>query len=122
MMAGSGFGEIFRATTETFSTIVSLFGTGNSKPSGGAAREERDKGFYDILFLGELPDGGRVEAVVTGDRDPGYGSASKMIAESALCLVRDVQGDGGILTPGALMGPAVCKRLKERAGLTFSAR
>jgi short subunit dehydrogenase-like uncharacterized protein len=85
-------------------------------------REEREKGFYDILFLGELPDGGRVEAVVTGDLDPGYGSTSKMIAESALCLVRDVQGEGGTWTPGALMGPALRKRLQERAGLTFSAR
>src|SRR5207248_8690362 len=74
------------------------------------------------LFLGELPDGGRVQAVVTGDRDPGYGSTSKMIAESALCLVCDVQGEGGTWTPGALMGPALRKRLKERAGLTFSAR
>jgi short subunit dehydrogenase-like uncharacterized protein len=52
----------------------------------------------------------------------GYGSTSKMIAESALCLVRDVQGEGGTWTPGALMGPALRKRLKERAGLTFSAR
>lgn len=52
----------------------------------------------------------------------GYGSTSKMIAESALCLVRDVQGEGGIWTPGALMGPALRKRLTERAGLTFSAR
>ena len=68
------------------------------------------------------PDGGRVEAVVTGDRDPGYGSTSKMIAESASCLVRDVEGEGGIWTPGALLGPALRKRLKERAGLTFSVR
>jgi len=44
-----------------------------------------------------------------------------MIAESALCLARDVQGDGGIWTPGALMGPVLRKRLTERAGLTFSA-
>jgi short subunit dehydrogenase-like uncharacterized protein len=57
---------------------------------------------------------------VTGDRDPGYGSTSKI--ESALCLVRDVQGEGGIWTPGALMGPALRKRLKECAGVTFSAR
>src|SRR6266851_4896381 len=111
-----------RATTETFATMVSLFRTGGLKPGAGPTREEREKGFYDILFLGELPDGGRVEAVVTGDRDPGYGSTSKMIAESALCLVRDVQGEGGTWTPGALMGPALRKRLKERAGLTFSAR
>jgi short subunit dehydrogenase-like uncharacterized protein len=39
-----------------------------------------------------------------------------MIAESALCLVRDMQGEGGTWTPGALMGPALRKRLKERAG------
>ena len=45
-----------------------------------------------------------------------------MIAESALCLVRDVQGDGGIWTSGALMGLGLRKRLEERAGLTFSAR
>jgi len=32
--------------------------------------------------------------------------------------VRDVQGEGGTWTPGALMGPASRKPLKERAGLT----
>jgi short subunit dehydrogenase-like uncharacterized protein len=92
MMVAPGFGEIARVTTETFAKMVSLFGTGGLKPGAGPTREEREKGYYDILFLGELPDGGRVEAVVTGDRDPGYGSTSKMIAESGLCLVRDVQG------------------------------
>jgi short subunit dehydrogenase-like uncharacterized protein len=56
--------------------------------------------------------------LLLGDRDPGYGSTSKMVAESALCLVRDVQGEGGTWTPGALMGPALRKRLKERAGLS----
>ena len=109
-------------TTGTFATMASLVATGGLKPGAGSTREEREKGFYDILFPGELPDGERVEAVVTGDRDPGYGSTSKMIAESALCLARDVQGEGGIWTPGALMGPALRKRLKERAGLTSGAR
>ena len=71
MMVAPGFGEIARVTTETFATMVSLFGTGGLKPGAGPTREEREKGFYDILFVGELPDGGRVEAVVTGDRDPG---------------------------------------------------
>jgi short subunit dehydrogenase-like uncharacterized protein len=89
-------------------------------PHGADQHDEREKGFYDILFLGELPDGRRVEAVVAGDRDPGYGSTSKMITESALCLVRDVQGEGGVWTPGALMGSVLRKRLEERAGLTFS--
>ena len=122
MMVAPGAGEIARVASETLATAFSLLGSGGLKPGAGPSREEREKGFYDILFLGELPDGGRVEAVVTGDRDPGYGSTSKMIAETALCLVRDVQGEGGIWTPGALMGQALRKRLTERAGLTFSAR
>ncbi|MGY4314002.1 hypothetical protein [Bradyrhizobium sp. JR3.5] len=119
MMVAPGLGDIASATTETFATMVSLLGTGGLTPGAGPTRGEREKGFYDILFLGELPDGRRVEAVVTGDRDPGYGSTSKMIAESALCLGRNVQGEGGIWTPGALMGPALRERLQERAALTL---
>jgi short subunit dehydrogenase-like uncharacterized protein len=122
MMVAPGFGEIARATTDTFATLVSLFRTGGLKPGAGPTREERETGFYDILFVGELSEGGRVEVIVTGDRDPGYGSTSKMVAESALCLVWDVQGEGGIWTPGALMGSTLRKRLEERAGVTFSAR
>src|SRR5258705_2264203 len=117
MMVAPGFGEIARVTTETFATMVYLVATGGLKPGAGPTREEREKGFYDILFLGELPGGGRVEAVVTGDRDPGYGSTSKMIAQSALCLVRDMQGEGRLLAPGATVGPAFAKALNDTAGL-----
>jgi len=67
-----------------------------------------------------LPDGERIDTVVTGDRDPGYGSTSKMIAEAALCLVADDSGAGGIWTPGALMGTALRDRLVAKAGLTFT--
>src|SRR5260370_19596458 len=95
--------------------MVSLRRTGGLKPGVGPTREAREKGFYDILFLGELPDGGRVEAVVTGDRDPGYGSTRKKIAERALFLLRDVQGEGGTWTPGALVGAALCQPLIEAA-------
>src|SRR5258707_2804433 len=118
MMVAPGFGEIARVSTETFATMVSLFRTGGLKPGAGPTREEREKGFYDILFLGELPDGGPVQAVVTGDRDPGYGSTHKKNAPSALFPPRDGHGAGGPLAPGALRRPALRKRLKERAGLT----
>ena len=60
---------------------------------------------------------------MTGDRDPGYGSTSKMISESALCLVEQVDRSmtpGGVWTPGAAMGLALARRLQERAGLGFS--
>src|SRR5258707_3442937 len=106
MMVAPGFGEIARVTTETFASMVSLVATGGLKPGAGPTREEREKGFYDILFLGELPGGGRVEAVVTGDRDPGYGSTRQKIAESALRLLCGLQGQGGLWAPGAPIWPA----------------
>ena len=46
-----------------------------------------------------------------------------MIAESAICVVRDVaaKSKGGIWTAGALMAEPLKKRLEEKAGLTFVA-
>jgi short subunit dehydrogenase-like uncharacterized protein len=61
-----------------------------------------------------------VTAGVKGDKDPGYGSTSKMIAESALCLVRDVpDAPGGVTTPGAVMAESLIARLTAHAGLSF---
>ena len=52
--------------------------------------------------------------------DPGYGSTSKMIAESALCLVNDcAKLGGGIYTPAPAMGEKLIIRLQANAGLTF---
>ncbi|MFA5964212.1 MAG: saccharopine dehydrogenase NADP-binding domain-containing protein [Sphingomonas sp.] len=120
-MMVAGLGDMGKAAAEAIAKINPLASDKGPKPGEGPSKEERDNGFYDILFIGEMPDGGRVEAVVTGDRDPGYGSTSKMIAETALCLVHDVAGEGGIWTPGALMGDALIKRLEANAGLSFRA-
>jgi short subunit dehydrogenase-like uncharacterized protein len=52
--------------------------------------------------------------------DPGYGSTSKMITESAICLVRECDDlVGGIYTPASSMGNKLIKRLQANAGLTF---
>src|SRR6185437_161224 len=59
------------------------------KPGEGPSKEERESGYYDLLFVGIVPDGRQVRVAVRGDRDPGYGSTSKMIAECAVCLLRD---------------------------------
>ena len=91
------------------------------KPGEGPSKEERESGFYDLLFIAIAPDGKQVRASVRGDRDPGYGSTSKMISECAICLLRDTPDvPAGIWTPGAAMGNALIKRLVDRAGLTFS--
>jgi short subunit dehydrogenase-like uncharacterized protein len=61
-----------------------------------------------------------VRVSVKGDKDPGYGSTSKMLAESALCLVQDCpEVPGGVWTPGAAMQGRLVDRLQRNAGLTF---
>ena len=90
------------------------------KPGEGPSKEERENGMYDLLFVAIAPDGRQVRAAVKGDRDPGYGSTSKMIAECAICLLRDApEVAAGIWTPGAAMGDKLIKRLVDHAGLTF---
>jgi short subunit dehydrogenase-like uncharacterized protein len=90
------------------------------KPGEGPSREERENGHYDLLFVGVAPDGRQVRASVRGDRDPGYGSTSKMISECAICLLRDAPDvPPGIWTPGAAMGHRLIKRLVDHAGLAF---
>jgi short subunit dehydrogenase-like uncharacterized protein len=93
------------------------------KPGEGPDAKERDSGSYDLLFIAQSADGQMLRASVRGDRDPGYGSTSKMISESALCLVKDLGRDaagGGVWTPGAAMGLKLVPRLQARAGLTFA--
>jgi len=94
------------------------FGESKLKPGEGPSKDERENGFYDILFVGEYPDGTSIRASVQGDRDPGYGSTSKMLAETGMALLAN-KGDGGVWTPGALLGEALIDRLTANAGLTF---
>lgn len=117
-----GLGDLGKAAAEAIARINPFAGGKGPKPGEGPSKEERESGHYDLLFVGLMPDGARVDAVVTGDKDPGYGSTSKMIAETALTLVDGVgAGKGGIWTPGALLGGTLRDRLVKNAGLTFAA-
>lgn len=91
------------------------------KPGEGPDKEARETGMYDVLFVGTAADGRSLRAGVYGDKDPGYGSTSKMLSEAALVL-NDTSRQttpGGIWTPAAAMGDALIARLQEKAGLTF---
>jgi short subunit dehydrogenase-like uncharacterized protein len=120
-MVVTGLGDLGKAAAEALAKLNPFAGDSGPKPGEGPSKEEREAGHFDILFAGLMPDGARIDAVVTGDRDPGYGCTSKMLAESALCLVQDVAGEGGIWTPGALMGAPLRERLVAKAGMTFTA-
>ena len=97
------------------------FAKSDLKPGDGPSKEEREAGNYDVLFVAKGADGGLYMNSVKGDRDPGYGSTSKMLAEAAICLLKNPDlASGGVWTPAAAMGEALIARLEEKAGLTFT--
>src|SRR6185436_4465061 len=97
---------------------VNPFSGKGLKPGDGPSKEERENGFYDVVFTGNFPDGRSIKASVKGDRDPGYGSTSKMISEAALALL-EIKAPGGLYTPGGLMADPLVLRLEKYAGLKF---
>jgi short subunit dehydrogenase-like uncharacterized protein len=102
-------------------TEFSGMGADAPKPGEGPSKAEREAGYYDIAFIGIADDGRKVKVSVKGDRDPGYGSTSKMLAEAAICLVKDAPDvPGGVWTPGAAMQTKLIDRLQRNAGLAFT--
>ncbi|HEX7856787.1 MAG TPA: saccharopine dehydrogenase NADP-binding domain-containing protein [Sphingobium sp.] len=89
-------------------------------PGEGPTREEREAGFFDILFIGIGADGRRVRTSVKGDVDPGYGATSKMLPETAITLIGSPDVPAGIWTPGAALQGRLLERLQKHAGVTFS--
>jgi short subunit dehydrogenase-like uncharacterized protein len=89
-------------------------------PGDGPTRDERENGFYNLILVGTTEAGERINVRVKGDRDPGYGSTSKMLSESAVCLARDhLDVGGGFWTPASAMGDKLLDRLQANAGLSF---
>jgi len=119
-MMVTGPGDAGKAAAESLGQMNASIGTTDLKPGEGPSKKEREAGSYDILFIGEGADGQQVRVGVTGDRDPGYGSTSKMLSEAALCISKDcTDTPGGIWTPAAAMGDRLISRLVENAGMTF---
>ncbi len=117
MIAGEG--EEGKQIADAMNSSNPMGGDNLPQPGEGPSKESREQGNYDVLFFADF-DEGSIEARVTGDMDPGYGSTSKMIAESALCLVQDCEDlSGGMYTPAPAMGDKLIKRLTKNAGLTF---
>jgi short subunit dehydrogenase-like uncharacterized protein len=116
----TGPGDEGKAVAEMVAAANPLEGDDVPAPGEGPSRESREAGNYDVLFVGTTADGQEIRAAVTGDMDPGYGSTSKMLAESAVCLIQDCPDlPGGIYTPAPAMGHKLIRRLVDHAGLTF---
>ena len=96
------------------------------KPGEGPSPQQQLTGRYDIRFFGRSASGQTLRVKVTGDRDPGYGSTSKMLGQAALSLALDHVQDGakvgragGFWTPATIFDQRYIKRLTQHAGLSF---
>jgi len=132
ILTGDGFGGRVKANMVTvglgaFVFLASYKTTRNllerfvlPKPGDGPNKTQRETGFFNLRQFGRLPDGTIMKTCIKGDRDPGYGSTSKMLSECAICLAKDdLETGGGVWTPAAAMGDALLRRLRDNAGLSF---
>jgi len=88
-------------------------------PGEGPDAETRAKSYFRVLFVGKAA-GHEVRCEVRGG-DPGYGETSKMLAESALCLVFDrerLPQHYGVVPTAAALGNPLIERL-QAAGIVF---
>lgn len=135
IMTGRGFSGRMKATT--VSLFMGAFALGAAlaptrallkkmvlpKPGEGPSPQERESGFFRIVFDGRNEGAGQsLQVTVAGDRDPGYGCTSRMLGETALALALDLPAEacpGGIWTPSTALGEKLLERLEAHAGMTF---
>jgi len=92
------------------------------KSGEGPSKEVRETGSYELMQVGEMPDGTTLMVRLAGQGDPGVRSTTLMLTEAALCLAEDagkIQVGGGFWTPAAAMGELLRDRITAHAGLTF---
>lgn len=92
------------------------------KSGSGPSKSDRDEGYFDLRFFGNTKQGATITTKVTGNKDPGYGSTSMMLAQSALCLALDIDKNdvmGGFWTPASALGDKLIQRLESFAGIEF---
>ncbi len=112
-------GEAGKAAAKAAAEMMkNPFGAKPPKPGEGPSKEERENGFYNVLFVADGPDGQTLHFGVKGKYDPGYGSTSRMIAETGMALL-DSTAEGGVGTPGSFLGEALVDRLQEHAEIEF---
>ncbi len=115
----TGPGEKGEAAAKFMAATKTIGGGNDPQPGEGPSKEDRETGFYDVLMIGELPDGRSLRYGVKGRYDPGYGSTSRMISETGIALLSS-DAPGGIGTPGSILGEALVQQLQANAEISFA--
>jgi short subunit dehydrogenase-like uncharacterized protein len=120
-MFSAGPGEAGEKKAQAIAMYNPMLGDNVPKPGEGPSKESRDSGSYDMLFTGVDNSEIKINVSVKGEGDPGYSSTSKMITESALCLLFDCPDlAGGIYTTAPAMGQKLIDRLEEKHVMFFA--
>lgn len=82
-------------------------------PGEGPSPEAIENGFFKFKMFGRYAQRPEVASImVKGQRDPGYGATSCMLAQSAVTLAKHPElPRAGVLTPASAMGPQLTERL-----------
>jgi short subunit dehydrogenase-like uncharacterized protein len=109
LLSAGGLGTVMAGTF--FAPTRALLKKLLPDPGEGPDESKRENGFFEFWTHGS--DGSdHLRVKVTGQRDPGYGATSRMLAQAALCLAQDsLSVGGGIWTPASAMGGALLRRL-----------
>ena len=109
ILSAAGLGTVMAGTF--FSPTRALLKTLLPNPGEGPTQTTRDNGFFEFWAHGT--DGTHsLRVKVVGQRDPGYGATSRMLAQAGLCLTQDdLRVGGGIWTPASALGDALLARL-----------
>ena len=89
------------------------------KPGEGPSKERRDSGSHEMVFIGIGEDGEKIKLGVRGEGDPGFRSTSRIIAETALCLIDTPEVQGGMWTPISALKGKLVERLQANADVTI---
>ena len=84
------------------------------QPGEGPTLSERENGFFEFFVHAHHPEDAAkdVRVMVKGQRDPGYGATSRMLAQTGLSLAfDDLDVEGGIWTPASGLGDHLVGRL-----------
>jgi short subunit dehydrogenase-like uncharacterized protein len=109
LLSAGGLGTVMAGTF--FAPTRALLKKILPDPGEGPNESKRENGFFEFWTHGS-DDSDHLRVKVTGQRDPGYGATSRMLAQAALCLAQDsLSVGGGIWTPASAMGDALLQRL-----------
>ena len=109
ILSAAGLGTLMAGTF--FSPTRALLKKLLPDPGEGPKQTTRDNGFFEFWAHGN--DGiHSLRVKVVGQRDPGYGATSRMLAQAGLCLTQDeLNVGGGIWTPASALGDSLLARL-----------